>query len=117
MPGEEKVEAERFAILPELSPLQGAQGFPEGSPLRTLGEAHWLGQNLFNEKCGIGKASQRIEISGRTIELREGEWLAWNEGLWVQGLSDDKAHGIARVVSADSRGLIVEGWDREEHAR
>ena len=46
------------------------------------------------------------------------QWLIWENDQWVQGELPDSQHAaIARVVSADQKALVFEGWNLENYVR
>jgi hypothetical protein len=116
----EKIKAETFIISPQASPFQGASEFAEESPFRILGEARWMGHDVFAEKYG-GKQTLRIAMGGQEnpqiLDLREKEWIIWHDGSWLKGTLDEKPEAVARVESVDSKALIFEGWNGETHVR
>jgi len=115
------IEAERFIASPEASPLQGAQEFAEGSPFRVLAEARWLGHDVFAEKYGGGLQTLRIAIgaqpNAQIVDLRDKDWIIWEDSRWKKGTLDEKPAFAARIELADSKALILEGWDGEAHVR
>ena len=115
----EKMETESFIMSPQASPIQGALEFTEGSPFRILGEARWIGHDVFAEKYGR-KQTLRVAIGGQTnshiIDLRENEWMVWRDG-WMKGSLEENTNIAARLESVDSKGLILEGWNGETHIR
>lgn len=116
----ERIEAEKFQSSPQPIPIQGAAEFPEGSPFRLLGEARWLGHDVFAEKYG-GLQTLRVALGGQPnpqiFDLRDKEWMVWSDGQWLKGTLDEKRAAIARIESVDSKALILEGWDGERHVR
>ncbi len=116
----EKMEAETFIASPQASPLQGALEFAEGSPFRILGEARFLGHDVFAEKYG-GKQTLRLAVGGQgnsqILDLREKEWIVWKDGSWMKGNLDAKPEAASRIESVDSKALILEGWNGEAHVR
>lgn len=116
----ESTEVERFITSPQASPLLGPQEFAEGSPFRVLGEAKWLGHDVFSEKYE-GKQTLLVSVgahpNAQIFDLREKEWIIWQDGRWIKGPLDGKASGIARIETVDSRSLTLEGWDEETHIR
>lgn len=119
---EGKAEGTPFFAAPQESPIQSAQEFPEGSPFRLLGEARWWGKDLFREKFGDGVLSERLEIgtvaTAELAEIREGEWLVWQEGRWQKSpYPADGKKPIARIESVQGKCLVLEGWDADAHVR
>ncbi len=116
----EKMEAETFIASPQASPLQGALEFAEGSPFRILGEARFLGHDVFAEKYG-GKQTLRIAVGEQRepqiLDLREKEWMVWRDSSWMKGNLDAKPEAMSRIESVDSKALILEGWNGEAHVR
>lgn len=117
---QEKVEAERFTASLQASPLRTPQEFPQRSPFQILGEARWLGHDLFAEKYG-GHQTLRIGMGSQAnphvLDLREKEWIVWHEDRWVKGTLDEKRLAIARIESSNSKTLILEGWEEDSHIR
>ena len=116
------VEGAPFFAAPQESPIQSAQEFAEGSPFRLLGEARWWGKDLFREKFGDGVLSERLEIgavaNAELAEIREGEWLVWQEGKWQKSpYPADGKKPIARIDSVQGKCLVLEGWDADSHVR
>jgi hypothetical protein len=115
----EKMKAETFIASPQASPLQGPFEFSEGSPFRILGEARWLGHDVFAEKYGrqqtlliaVGQAHSQI------LDLREKEWIVWRDGCWMKGNLEAKPEAASRIESVDSKALILQGWNGEAHVR
>lgn len=121
-PPEGKIEGVPFFAAPQESPIQSAQEFAEGSPFRLLGEARWWGKDLFREKFGDGVLFERLEIgalpNGELAEIREGEWLVWQEGKWQKSpYPADGKKPIARIDSVQGKCLVLEGWDADSHVR
>jgi hypothetical protein len=120
---ERRIQADSFIVPAQESPIQMAHEFPEGSPFRTLAEGRWWGHDIFREKYGGGSLKQRLEVgplsNADLIELEEDEWIAWKEGKWqkISSLSEGKGRPIAKIASRDSRSIVLEGWDMENHIR
>ena len=116
----EKWEAERFTASLQPSPLKMSQEFLKGSPFQVLGEARWLGHDLFAEKYG-GPQTLRIAMGSQAnpyiLDLRDKEWIVWNEDRWVKGALDEKLSAMARIESSNSKTLILEGWEDDAHIR
>ena len=115
-----KVEAERFAASLQASPLRTPQEFPKRSPFQILGEARWLGHDVFAEKYG-GQQTLRIGMGSQAnlhvLDLKEKEWIVWKEDRWVKGALDEKPLAIARIESSNSKALILEGWEDDTYIR
>lgn len=118
----EKLEAERFVTSLQESPILGPKEFAEGSPFRILAEGRWLGPDVFLEKYGEGRFAQRIGIEAppkeEILEVQGKDWLVWSEGQWIRGLPQEgQKPPMARLASADSKTLILEGWDLDNYVR
>lgn len=117
---QEKVLVERFPVRLQERPFQEAREFPHLSPFRVLGEARWLGRDLFLEKHGEGKQSQRIVFgereAARPVGLNAGEWLVWEEGQWKRG-EISASFPIARIEREGEKALFLEGWDGARYVR
>ncbi len=121
-PFKEKLETERFITNLQESPILEPKEFAEGSPFRVLAEGRWLGPDVFFEKYGGGRLTQRIGIEapqkGEIVEIQEEDWLVWSEGRWIRGVPlEGQKSPIARLASADSRVLILEGWGLDNYVR
>ncbi len=120
-PHEEKIEAGGFLATPQEDGMQTPQEFPEKSPFRLLGEAHWWGPDLFLGRFQQSPPLHRLELGGQAnsclIEVQEGEWLVWREGKWEKSaaLIDSQDKPIAKIHSASGKTLILEGWEGDNH--
>jgi hypothetical protein len=109
------LEAGNFLISVEDRPVQKASEFAEGSPFRTLAEAHWWGRDLFP---GAGVNMERLQIgSADLIFLQAGEWLIYKGGKWTKASESEKQAPIARIQSTAAKELILEGWDTHGYTR
>ncbi|HSX25500.1 MAG TPA: hypothetical protein VLE89_00660 [Chlamydiales bacterium] len=122
-PMQGKTEMGNFQVIVQESPILSSVEFPEGSPFRLLAEARWWGHDLFSEKYGEKESpSERLEIgNGATadlIDMKEGEWLVWQEGHWkkVSSMAEGKNKPIAHIQSI-SQTLLLEGWGTDHHTR
>ncbi len=116
----ERVETERFILSPTVGPLQLPQEFPENSPFRILGEARFLGHDVFAEKYEGGQ-TLRIAIGAapnlQILDLKEKGWIVWKDHQWMNGTLDEKTAFVARIESVDGKALILEGWANGTHVR
>lgn len=122
LPSQGKVEVERFVVAPQAIPIQAPHEFAEGSPFRVLAEARWLGQDVFSEKYDKMLPIYRIGMgdlqNGGGLAVGMNQWLVWENDQWVKSeLPDDQRLPIARIVSADQKALVFEGWNLENYVR
>lgn len=101
------------------TPLQGVEGFPEGSPFRHLAEAKWLGADLVRARYGaLQRGVQRLEWGNpeeERLELNGGGWAVWKGGQWESSQQMEAELPIARVQSAGERQLVLEGWEGDRY--
>ena len=110
----ERIEAGGFTISGEECPIQGAQEFAEGSPFRLRAEARWWGRDQFR---GDAASGERIEIGADLIEVREGDWLVWENGKWEKKISSERDSPMARIQSSSAKAIILEGWESDGYTR
>ncbi|MBU6383945.1 MAG: hypothetical protein KGR16_06495 [Verrucomicrobia bacterium] len=108
-----KVSAGQFQVSGQECPLQEAHEFPEGSPFRQLAEAKWWGRDLFR---GANALAERIETQ-ELLELKETDWLVWQEGKWQKQEKPHPELPIAHIQSISPKTLVLEGWDANAHTR
>ncbi len=110
-----KIDAGRFTVTGQDCPIQDAGEFSEGSPFRLLADAKWWGRDLFRENAAVG---ERIEIGPELLEMKESDWLIWNEGKWQKGAELPLGEvPIAKIQSLMPKMLVLEGWDAAGHTR
>lgn len=115
--------AEPFIVHVESNPVQTARDFAEGSAFRLLAESRWWGRDLCYPLYFEGKIIHRLDIGSpmesKILDWQEGQWLLFKEGQWkaVSDLTDVSQAPIARIRSAMSGGLEIEGWEGERHVR
>jgi hypothetical protein len=109
------LQAGGFTTLGQPCPLQTSSEFVEGSPFKLLSEAKWWGRDLFRKADETG---ERVEIlSQDLLEIREEDWLVWQEGKWQKNKAPDPELPIAHIQASTGRELILEGWGPEGHTR
>jgi hypothetical protein len=114
---------EPFRVLSEESPIQTAQEFSEDSPFRQLALGRWWGPDLFYQTYIEEVLKHRIDLGSpleaRLIDVKEGRWLAFLEGEWkeISHVAEAQKGCIARVLSSNPSGLLIEGWEENRHIR
>ena len=114
---------EPFRVFLEDPPVQTAQEFSENSPFRSLALGKWWGVDLFYQTHIEKVKRHRIDLGSlleaQILDAKEGGWLAFLEGRWreVNQPLDAKNGCIARIISASSSGLLMEGWEADRHVR
>jgi hypothetical protein len=108
----ETINVGTFAVFPEESPTRSASEFASGSPFAVLAAARSWGRDLLKEA-----EIERLEIGSYLLEVAQGNWLSWQDGVWriCQGAEKDKT--IARVQSCNSKSVVLEGWSSDGYVR
>lgn len=118
-----RVDTGRFFTEPEEGPILSAQDLPSCSPFKRLAEARWWGVDLFRKEQGQESLGERLEIgdgpSSEFIELKENEWLFYNNGKWEKVACPGEGMGkpIAHIQSNNGKQLVFEGWNSDVHKR
>ena len=103
---------ESFTRRPDEPAIQKNEEFPQGSPIRTLGDSFWWGVDLLSQ-LNSPQIKQRLEIGSKPISLAENEWIAWKEDHWapIKELSEGQDRPIARIRSISPQQLEWDVWD------
>ncbi len=116
-------EVKSFHLTAEEGPLLSSHDLALGSPFKSLAEASLLGPDLFLKQYAEEGVYQRLKVDPFAKEkfllLKEGDFLAWQEGKWnkIQSIQEGAGVPIARIVSLDEKTLTFDAWGLDEYVR
>jgi len=114
--GNEEIQQAFFSRKADQPPLQKAEEFSPGSPLRVLAETHWLGADIV-ANLNSSLLKQRLEIGSSFLDLGETDWICWSNGKWIKAdPAADRDLITARIRSISSQMLEWDVWD-DVHTR